>query len=903
MPDPSPPSSLRDAVDALLRDDDLARLDALTTPFDPLAVMGWSARERAHTRLLAWLLDPRARSPERAHGFGVAALRALLGLCVDASEASALQGPDDLRVWREERLGDGLSATARAPDLRCEWSDAGGSPWVLLLEDKLDAAEGDEQLADYLGWMRRHRPGARRLLVYLTPDGRAPTSMRDAPELRVLRWGALASALDAALPEGRDDDAMRFARTCLRAMTARFDAPAEARALLARLGDAHPEAVEALGPDGDPELRRGLSARFPAAAARLRSFAPKEVALGRPWAERVRDAFNSLALQRYRMTVGSVGEALSWSFDGVTDRLGLHVLVWPGHRLGVRHARWFVGLHAPNRSVADAARERDQAEALEALRDETRAWLLAATPLREAGETWKWLRLTALLPLPRGVDDASAAERFAAALRDALGAHLDALGRAFASPSMRLYSVDLDLEHLVPVDVRDREALHAEARADARHAVVVGPRRGDRVEAMRAAASLGGLFAETYGGTGALSYDYDGALALGLRGRGRPLTVIRLDLLDADDAPRLRARFRDEGDVVLLGEPTDAARAALGAVLDGCGSAAPCDDEGVERAVTWRGVASTLRDLRGLGRRWRVTASPIASVAAATEEEPVVLAWRSGSLRVVLLAAEVTSLRGLPERFGRWFRALLGALELAAGPATSAAPVTPRPAAPSVPRRALAPSVRRGTVQAVLPWGASPRLPRGARADVVIESLDDVVIVDTETTGLSSSARIVEIGALHIRGGNVVGQFQTFVDPEQPIPREVIRVHGITDAMVKGSPTADDAIRAWQRFTAGRPVLAHNAAFDHRMFAQDAARVGLGKVGLAFWCTKKFAKIAFPKAPGYGLAKLSVWLKLPSPPTHRAVADCATTHGLLAACRAVSTDAELSGAHGPPKPL
>ncbi|MEZ4393674.1 MAG: exonuclease domain-containing protein [Polyangiales bacterium] len=898
MPDSPAPSSLRDAVDALLRDDDLARLDALTSPFDPLAVMGWSARERAHTRLLAWLLDPRARSPERAHGFGLAPLRALLKLCLDASEAAAPQGEDDLRVWCEERLGDGLRATARAPDLRCEWSDAGGSPWVLLLEDKLDAAEGDEQLADYLGWMRRHRPGCRRLLVYLTPDGRAPTSLRDAPELRVLRWGALASALDAALPDGRDDDALRFARACLRALAARFDAPAEVRALLARLGAAHPEAVESLGPDGDPELRRGLVARFPAAAARLKTFAPKEVALGREWAERVRDAFNSLALQRYRMTVGSVGESLSWSFDGVTDRVGLHALVWPGHRLGVRHARWLLALHAPNRSVADAVRERDQAEALEALGDETRGWLLAATPLREAGETWKWLRLSEPLPLPRGVDDASAAARFAEALRDALGAHLDALGRAFASPSTRLYSVDLDLEHLVPVDVRDREALHAEARSDARHAVVLGPRRADRPEALRAAASLGGLFAETYGGTGALSYDYDGALALGLAGRGRPLTVIRLDVLDADDAPRLRARFKQEGDVVLLGEPSDAARAALGAVLDGCGSAAPCDDDDRERPITWLGVASTLRDLRGLGRRWRVTASPIATVAAATEGDPVVLAWRSGPLRVVLLAAQVDPLRGLPERFGRWFRALLGALEPLAEPVTSAAPA-PAP----MPRRALAPAVARGSGQAVLPWGASPRLPRGARADAVIESLDDVVIVDTETTGLSSSARIVEIGALHVRGGSVVGQFQTFVDPEEPIPRAVIRVHGITDAMVKGSPTAGDAIRAWQRFAAGRPVLAHNAAFDHRMFAQDAARVGLGRLGLAFWCTRRFAKAAFPKAPGYGLAKLSAWLKLPSPPTHRAVADCATTHGLLAACRAVSTDAELSGAHGPPKPL
>jgi hypothetical protein len=113
----------------------------------------------------------------------------------------------------------------------------------------------------------------------------------------------------------------------------------------------------------------------------------------------------------------------------------------------------------------------------------------------------------------------------------------------------------------------------------------------------------------------------------------------------------------------------------------------------------------------------------------------------------------------------------------------------------------------------------------------------------------------------------------------------VVRVHGITDAMVKGAPPAGDAIRAWLRFAAGRPVLAHNASFDHRIIAQECRRTGVGAAGVWFWCTKRFAKAAFPKAPGYGLAVLSQWLKLPSPPAHRALADCATTHGLLAACR------------------
>jgi DNA polymerase III epsilon subunit-like protein len=895
------------AVDALLRDPALARLDALPCAFDPLAALGWSAKERAHTRFLAWLLDPRETAPDRAHGLTHAPLTALLGMCFDRADPAAPQGVHELRVWREERLGDGLAATARAPDVRCEWSDGEGTPWVLVLEDKLDAAEGDEQLADYLSWMRRHRPGCRRLLVYLSPDGRAPASVSDAPELRVLRWGDLSAALLRALPPG-DTDALRFARTTLTALVARFDPPPDAQEVLDALFVAHPAAMSLVGgAAGDPALRARVKARFPNAAWRLQRFAPRAFALTRTWAERVRACFNAVGLPRHRLTPGNAGPVWSWSLEGVTDRVGMHVMVWPGHLLGSPQPRAFVALHAPNVTWADAVRAREHTEPEGQLPEATRAWLRGAVPLRDNGGGWKWLRVGETFALPRALDEEGSAARLAETLHTVLDPHLNALGRAFADPTHRLYSVDLDLDHLIPVDVHDREALHRGARADARHALIVCPADRDHAVALRACARLGALFAETYGGTGALSYDYDGALALGLRGRGRPLWVVPVAALPAADLSRIAARVAlVEGDVILLGAPDREARAALGPLLRGCVDHAPVPEAG-ERALKWLGVTSTLRDLRGLEDCAALMPSADATVAATADDRPVVLAWRVGASRVVLLGASVTALHGVPERFGRWVRALLHALDVVAAqavvrevPEVVPAPVT----APVVPRRALAPAVRkRSSPQAVMPWAEVPKIPRGAQAGIVTQDLSDVVIVDTETTGLSSTARLVEIGALHVRAGVVVDRFQTLVDPEESIPKMVVRVHGITDAMVKGAPPAGDAIRAWLRFAAGRPVLAHNASFDHRIIAQECRRTGVGAAGVWFWCTKRFAKAAFPKAPGYGLAVLSQWLKLPSPPAHRALADCATTHGLLAACRATATDTALSHAHGPPKSL
>jgi DNA polymerase-3 subunit epsilon len=902
----------RAAVDALLEDPALAALDAVRAPFDPLAVLGWSGRERAHTRFLAWLVDPRDPSPDRAHGLGVSALRALVTLALDAldgeTDRAAPQALEDVRCWREHPLGAGL----RAPDVRCEWSDADGTPWVLLVEDKLDAAEGDAQLWDYLDWMRHHRPGHRRLLVYLTPDGRPPSSVRAAPELAVLRWGALAGAFLHAMEGAADTDASRFVAASLRAMRARFDASPSARASIAALHARHPVAAEVLAAaGGDPALRQRVAARFPTAAWLLRTHAPREAPLSARWAQDVAEAFNALAPQGPRMRVGAPGvrcdDRVSWSFDGLTDRLALHVMAWPGHLRGHTRARLFVALHAPNRAADVVFTEREQTALVAALPAATQAWLRGATPVRGVDGAWKWLRVGPELQVPGGFDAADLAARGARAVTDLVSAHLGALAVAFADPAHRLFSADLDDDHLLPVDTRDREALYAEARPDARHAVILAAPAGALEVRRRVAADLGALFAGAYGGTGALSYDYDGAFALGLAPRGRPLTVVPLAAVDREDAGRVAAAIARGGDVVLLGCVDDAARAALRGVLDGCAGTLARNEIDGAGSVRWAGVSTTVRDARGLGARCDVAPGPgavtVATVETAGGERPLVLAWSVGGARVVLLAAEVASLRGLPELFARWFRALLGALEVPLAPSVSVSPAPSVPVSPA-PRRVLAPTTRRRTsAQAVMPWAAQPKLPAAAQAGVVLQDLDEVVIVDTETTGLSGAARLVEIGALHVRGAKVVARFQTLVDPEEPIPKMVIRVHGITDAMVKGAPTARDAIRDWVRFVGGRPVVAHNASFDHRMFAQESARVGLRAHGLAFWCTKRFAKAAFPQAPGYGLGALAQWLQLPSPPAHRAIADCITTHGLLAACRATAPDAALSVKHGPPKPL
>lgn len=103
------------------------------------------------------------------------------------------------------------------------------------------------------------------------------------------------------------------------------------------------------------------------------------------------------------------------------------------------------------------------------------------------------------------------------------------------------------------------------------------------------------------------------------------------------------------------------------------------------------------------------------------------------------------------------------------------------------------------------------------------------IILDTETTGLDPKKghRLIEIGCLEIEDLLPTGRtLQLFVDPERPIDPDAIRVHGITDDMVRGKPKFFDVAEQILDFIDEAPIVAHNAAFDRGFVNFELERAG-----------------------------------------------------------------------------
>lgn len=181
---------------------------------------------------------------------------------------------------------------------------------------------------------------------------------------------------------------------------------------------------------------------------------------------------------------------------------------------------------------------------------------------------------------------------------------------------------------------------------------------------------------------------------------------------------------------------------------------------------------------------------------------------------------------------------------------------------------AMAAAVLPGTPQQVIDAYATLAARAETRSFGLIE--DDVVVLDTETTGLSHRENeLIEIAAARLRGREIVDRFDTFVKPSGLIPAEITELTSITNADVAHAPSAEGAVAALTEFVGGAPVIAHNAAFD-RGFIEAVS--GGSEVSDIWIDSLALSRIALPRLSSHKLASMAELFGCASV-SHRANAD------------------------------
>lgn len=174
----------------------------------------------------------------------------------------------------------------------------------------------------------------------------------------------------------------------------------------------------------------------------------------------------------------------------------------------------------------------------------------------------------------------------------------------------------------------------------------------------------------------------------------------------------------------------------------------------------------------------------------------------------------------------------------------------------------------------------------GFRADVVrvrwvLDPEQVYVVVDVETTGgRGENHRVTEIGAVKVRNGKVIDEFQTLLNPQRSIPSGITRLTGISADMVAGAPYFVDVADEFEAFMQDAIFVAHNVEFDYGFISREYARIGR-PFRYPKLCTCASMRKLYPGHRSYSLASLARAYDIPLKQHHRAMCDAEAAAELL----------------------
>lgn len=128
-----------------------------------------------------------------------------------------------------------------------------------------------------------------------------------------------------------------------------------------------------------------------------------------------------------------------------------------------------------------------------------------------------------------------------------------------------------------------------------------------------------------------------------------------------------------------------------------------------------------------------------------------------------------------------------------------------------------------------------------------------LIFVDVETTGgTPTGSRILEIGALRVENGNIVGRLNQVLDPEEPVPGWITQLTGITGHDTLSQPAFADLRSELSLLFDGAIFVAHNVNFDYGFFAAEFHRLGQ-RFAMDKLCTVRLSRALYPEQRSHRL--------------------------------------------------
>ena len=151
------------------------------------------------------------------------------------------------------------------------------------------------------------------------------------------------------------------------------------------------------------------------------------------------------------------------------------------------------------------------------------------------------------------------------------------------------------------------------------------------------------------------------------------------------------------------------------------------------------------------------------------------------------------------------------------------------------------------------------------------------VVFDIETTGFSALRdKIIEIGAVRVEDGKIVGRFSEFVNPRIPIPFRIEKLTSINDSMVAGADSIDVILPRFVEFCRGAVMVAHNAEFDMSFIEKNCGDLGI-ETDYTSVDTVGMARFLLPQLNRFKLDTVAKAVGVSLEHHHRAVDDAECT--------------------------